>query len=169
MSSISNKYWLSIIALLLISLVCGGIVLAIKQTRHQPIEISLSTAAMPRHQRDIYIGGSVANPGFYPANEDDTIDALIRAAGLMPDADLNNIKIHVPNTSQSQPPQRISLNQAEVWLLQALPGIGQGKAQAIVDYRNQHGHFRRAEDLLKVAGIGNSTFDSIKGLITVED
>jgi len=50
-----------------------------------------------------------------------------------------------------------------------LPGIGQGKAQAIVDYRNQHGPFRRIEDVLKVEGIGSGTLDKIKNLITVED
>jgi len=87
----------------------------------------------------------------------------------MPDTDLKHIRIHVPEIGKSQPPQRISLNRAEVWLLEALPGIGQGRAQSIADYRNEHGHFRRVEDLLKVEGIGSSTLDKIRDLITVED
>jgi len=140
-----------------------------KQSNHQPVEISLSSATPSKYQGQIYIGGAVANPGFYPVKEDDTVEALIQAAGLIPDADLSGIKVYVPKTGESQPPQKISLNRAEVWLLQALPGIGPSKAQAIVDYRNQHGHFRQIEDLLKVEGIGSSTLDEIKGLIIVEE
>ena len=87
----------------------------------------------------------------------------------MPNADLSHIKIHVPKVSESHPPQKINVNRAEAWLLEALPGIGQGRAQAIVGYRNQHGPFRRTEDLLGVEGIGNSTLDKIRDLITVED
>lgn len=140
-----------------------------KQISRQPVEISLSPATPPQYQGEIYIGGAVANPGFYPVKGGDTIEALVQATGPMPDADLSRIKIYVPKTGEGHPPQRISLNQAEVWLLEALPGIGQGKAQAIVDYRNQYGPFRRIEDLLKVEGIGSSTLDKIKDLITVED
>lgn len=169
MSSHIDRLWLFVVAFLLVSLVCGGIVLAVKQISHQPIEISLSPATPPQHQGEIHIGGAVANPGFYPVKEDDTIEALIQAAGLMPDADLSRIKVYVPKTGESHPPQRINLNRAEAWLLEALPGIGQGKAQAIVNYRSQHGSFRRVEDLLRVEGIGNSTLEKIKDLITVED
>ncbi|GAG37969.1 unnamed protein product, partial [marine sediment metagenome] len=89
--------------------------------------------------------------------------------GPMPDADLSHIKIHVPKVGESRPPQKINVNRAEVWLLEALPGIGQGKAQAIVDYRNQHGPFHRIEDLLGVEGIGSSTLGRIRDLVTVED
>lgn len=169
MSNQLDRYWLFIIAFLLVSLVCGGIVLALKQSSHRPVEISLSSAAPSQYQGEIYIGGAVANPGFYPVGENDPIEVLIQAAGPMSDADLSRIKIYVPKTDETQPAQRISLNLAEVWLLEALPGIGQGKAQAIVDYRNQHGPFRRIEDVLKVEGIGSGTLDKIQNLITVED
>jgi len=169
MSNKLDRYWLFIIIFLLVSLVCGGIVLALKQSSHHPVELSLSSAASFQYQGEIYIGGAVANPGFYPAKEDDTLQTLIQAAGPMSDANLNHIKIYVTHTGESHSPQRISLNLAEAWLLEALPGIGQGKAQAIVDYRNQHGPFRRIEDVLKVEGIGSTTLDKIKNLITVED
>ncbi|MGD0353399.1 MAG: ComEA family DNA-binding protein [Dehalococcoidia bacterium] len=53
--------------------------------------------------------------------------------------------------------------------MDALPGIGPGRAQAIVDYRSQNGPFRRIEDLLNVEGIGESTLDRMRDLITVED
>ncbi|GAI74398.1 unnamed protein product, partial [marine sediment metagenome] len=45
----------------------------------QPIEISIPTAQ--ELQGKIYIGGAVSNPGFYSLQADDTIDALIQAAG----------------------------------------------------------------------------------------
>jgi len=169
MSNILDKLWLFIVAFLLVSLVCGGTVLAIKQSTHHPVEISLSPATLPEYQGEIYIGGAVINPGYYPAKEVDTVVALIEAAGFMPDTDMSNIKIYISKTGESHLPQKISLNQAEVWLLEALPGIGQGKAQAIVDYRDQHGHFHKTQDLLNVEGIGSSTLDKIRGLITVED
>ena len=66
-------------------------------------------------------------------------------------------------------PQKININLADAWLFEALPGIGQTKAQAIVEYRNKHGSFRRIEDLLNVTGISKSILDTIKPLITVED
>ncbi len=169
MSSHLDKYWLLIVAFLLISLIAGGAVLAIKQSSHKPIEISLSSTTPSQYKGDIYIDGAVANPGFYPLREGDTIEALIQAAGTTPDADLSHIKIYVPKTKESYPPQKISLNRAEVWLLDALPGIGPDRAQAIADYRNQHGPFKRIEDLLKVDGIGRSTLDRIRDLITLED
>ena len=164
-----DKYWIFIFAFLLASLVCGIIMLVVRQSSYHPVEISLSSATLPQYQGSIYIGGAVANPGFYPAKADDTIEALIQAAGTMPDTDLNHIKLHVPKVGESHPPQQINVNRAEVWLLEALPGIGQGKAQAIVDYRTEHGAFRRIEDLLSVEGIGSSTLDKIRGLITIED
>ncbi|GAH87864.1 unnamed protein product, partial [marine sediment metagenome] len=55
------------------------------------------------------------------------------------------------------------------WLLEALPGIGETRAKAIVDYRNENGEFKRVEDLLQVKGIGQGTFDKIKDYITVSN
>ena len=167
MSSYLNKYWLLIIAFLLVSLISGGILLAFKQSRYKPVEISLSQTAPIQYEGELYIGGSVANPGFYPLRENDTIENLIRAAGLTQDADTDKITIYVPKTGEAPQPQRINLNRAEAWLLDALPGIGADKAQAIVDYRNQHGSFHRIEDLLNVQGIGNTTLKAIRDLISL--
>ncbi|MCK4388321.1 MAG: helix-hairpin-helix domain-containing protein, partial [Dehalococcoidia bacterium] len=58
---------------------------------------------------------------------------------------------------------------AEPWLLETLPGIGEVLAQRIVDYRSENGPFKRIEDLLKVSGIGEATFEKIKDYITVSD
>ncbi len=70
---------------------------------------------------------------------------------------------------EEQSPQKIDINRAEPWLLEALPGIGETLAQRIVDYRDDNGSFKRIEDLLKVSGIGEGTFENIKDFITVSD
>jgi competence protein ComEA len=60
----------------------------------------------------------------------------------------------------------ININTAPANELETLPGIGPTIAQNIVDYRSLHGPFAHIEDIMNVAGIGPSTFDNIKGLIT---
>ncbi len=71
--------------------------------------------------------------------------------------------------SQLSQPQKIDINRAEAWLLEALPGIGPSKAQAIIDYRQQHGGFSDITEIVNVAGIGRTTYENIKDLITVGD
>ena len=61
----------------------------------------------------------------------------------------------------------ININTASLEELDALPGIGPSKAQAIIDYRTMNGNFQALEDIMKVSGIGQATFDDIKGLITI--
>jgi len=62
---------------------------------------------------------------------------------------------------------KININTASVTELQSLPRIGPKVAQRIVDYRTQNGPFKKAEDLMKVRGIGEKIFNQIKDLITV--
>ena len=52
-------------------------------------------------------------------------------------------------------------------MLQALPGIGQGKAALITDYRVKNGPFRGVDDLLKIKGFGISTVDDLRPFVTV--
>ena len=166
-----DKYWIITMAILLASLISGGVILAIKLNNQRPVEISLTSIKSPDYRLEVYIDGAVANPGFYPAKPDDTLADLLQAAGLTPDAHPVQLKLHIPKTDSvsQQQTQKVSLNRAESWLLEALPGIGQGKAQAIVDYRNKHGRFSRIEDVLKVSGISKSILDNIRNLVTVEE
>jgi competence ComEA-like helix-hairpin-helix protein len=63
--------------------------------------------------------------------------------------------------------EKININTASVEDLSTLSGIGEVKAQAIVDYRNLNGLFVLIEDIVKVSGIGTATFNKIKDSITV--
>ena len=66
-------------------------------------------------------------------------------------------------------PQKIDINRAEAWLLEALPGIGPSKAQAIIAYRQQNGGFSDISEILDVEGIGQDIYEDIYNLITVGD
>jgi len=164
-----DRFYLATTIFLVIAVVVGGVMLAVEHYSSQPAEIVLSQAVPAERSGEIHIGGAVANPGLYPLKEGDTIEALLLDAGIEPDADLSHIEIYIPQEGEKQCSQKIDINRAEPWLLEALPGIGETRAQAVVDYRSENGPFKRIEDLLKVKGIGEGTFEKIKDYITVSD
>ena len=165
-----NKYW-TLIAILLVAIIAiGSIVVWSKYSRSQPIEIS--TPSVQELQGEICIGGAVINPGFYPLRAMDRIEDIIQAAGgTSSNADLSELKLklYILEMGEEQEPQKIDINQAKVWLLKALPEIGETLAQRIVEYRQRNGPFRNTNELIKVAGIGTTTYEKIKHLITVAD
>ena len=164
----ANKYWTLITIFLVVIIIIGGVVAWSRYSPSQPVEISIPQSQ--GLQGEIYIGGAVTNPGFYPLKSGDSIGALIQAAGgATSDADLSQLKLYLTQLGDEEPPQKVNLNRAEVWLLEALPGIGKVRAQDIVDYRNQNGHFRNISELTKVKGIGTTTCEQIKHLVTVAD
>jgi len=61
----------------------------------------------------------------------------------------------------------VNINTATEKELSAIPGIGAGKAAAIVQYRQENGNFASIEDIMKVSGIKEGTFEKIKDKITV--
>ena len=148
--------------------IAGSLMAWSRCTPGQPVEISLP----PEDEVDggIVISGAVANPGYYPLTGGDSVEALLRAAGgTTEEADLTGLKLFVPENAQGQQPQRVDLNRAGTWLLEALPGIGPARAQAIVDYRERNGPFRSTDELTRVEGIGTATYERIKALVTVAD
>ena len=62
---------------------------------------------------------------------------------------------------------KISLNTATLDELMTLPGIGEAKAQSIIEYREEVGAFQNIEELKEVSGIGDAIFDQIKENITI--
>ena len=144
----------------------------------------------------VHVAGAVQTPGVYtlPAGAR-VIDGIKAAGGAAPGADLSAInlarpltdgeRVYIPRRGETPPPDaggtgpvssggdggsaggKVNLNTATSAELEALPGIGQVLAQSIVDYRTQHGPFRSVRDLLKVEGIGEKKFDSLKDYVTV--
>lgn len=62
---------------------------------------------------------------------------------------------------------KVSLNTATLDELMTLHGIGESKAQAIIEYREEVGAFQNIEELKEVSGIGDAIFDQIKENITI--
>jgi competence protein ComEA len=142
------------------------------------------------------VEGAVREPGVYtlPAGSR-VIDALRAAGGAGPGADVRSVnlarpiadgeRVYIPRKGEAPPPDasggtggggggnggsgagKVNLNSASESELESLPGIGQVLAQRIVDYRTQHGPFHDVKDLLKVEGIGQKKFDSLKDYVTV--
>jgi competence protein ComEA len=138
----------------------------------------------------VQAAGAVVRPGLYKLTTGARVDDLIRAAGgLAPEADPDRLnlaalladgqKIYVPRVGEEVPvdsaggggtpsaPQLVDLNTASIADLDTLPGIGPATAQAIIDYRAQHGRFRSVDELLNVKGIGQAKLDEVRPLVRV--
>ncbi len=63
---------------------------------------------------------------------------------------------------------KININTATAEELSILKGIGEKKAASIMEYRENHGHFTKIEDIKNVKGIGDKIFEEIKDSITIE-
>ena len=61
----------------------------------------------------------------------------------------------------------ININTADKDLLMKLNGIGEKRANDIIEYRSKH-PFKKIEDIMNIKGIGKKTFENIKNLICVE-
>ena len=141
----------------------------------------------------VQAAGAVQHPGLYRLPPGSRVDDLVTAAGGFAegaDADRLNLaslvvdgqKVYVPRIGEEIPSevapsstasgsttatQPLDLNQATLQQLDALPGIGPATAQAILDYRAQHGRFRSVDDLLNVRGIGDAKLEQVRALVRV--
>lgn len=134
----------------------------------------------------VQISGAVKTPGVYQLPQGSRVyEAIEKAGGLREDAcadELNQARvltdgerIHVntqtEETSEKQEQTedgRININTASVPELTTLTGIGETRAQAIVDYRESNGLFSVPEDIKKVSGIGESTYENIANAIKTD-
>lgn len=65
-------------------------------------------------------------------------------------------------------PTRLNLNRASRDELERLPGVGPSLAERIIEHRERHGPFRRAEHLMVVRGFSARRFRELRHLVTVE-
>lgn len=63
---------------------------------------------------------------------------------------------------------KTNINTADTEELEALPGIGEKTAAAIMEYRDKNGDFAAPEDIMNVKGIGEKKYNDIKDIITTE-
>ena len=140
----------------------------------------------------VYVCGAVNTPGVYSLPEGSRIyEALAAAGGMCAGADqlflnqaeviLDGQQIYVPTEEeaeafssqaavrikQSEDDGRVNLNTATREELMALPGIGEAKADSILNYREEHGGFKTIEELMQIPGIKKGVFEKLKDSITV--
>ncbi|MHC1784793.1 MAG: helix-hairpin-helix domain-containing protein [Anaerolineaceae bacterium] len=143
----------------------------------------------------VHITGAVVSPGVYHVPVQSRISDLVEAAGgFSQEADLEvlnlselvsdgqkitipTINTDVPSKSSTQINRNesngtdlvelININTATDSALSSLPGIGPVIAANIIEYRDTHGNFKSPEELMNVKGIGISSFEEIKDLITL--
>lgn len=73
---------------------------------------------------------------------------------------------HTPPSNSKQ--GTVNINTATLEELQTIKGIGKKKAEAILQYRKEHGAFRTKEDLLQVKGIGKKALEAIESQVTFQ-
>jgi len=123
-------------------------------------------------------------------------DALDAAGGPTDEADLDAVnlavelqdqqKVHLPSQGEASAPAVLSggvsssaedgkagglvnINTASAAELETLPRVGPERAREIINYRETNGPFQTIEEIQNVTGIGPSTFEGLRDLITVGD
>lgn len=138
------------------------------------------------------IKGAVKNPGVYQMKVGDRVkDALEAAGGLTEEADSQKVNlakrledqmvIVVPKVgeeaeeipagetrNEATKEGKVNINTATVEELKTLKGVGEKKAEAIIEYRKKNGSFKTKEDLMKVRGIGKKLFESFEERIVTQ-
>jgi competence protein ComEA len=64
------------------------------------------------------------------------------------------------------PAHTVNLNTASAGELEALPGIGEARAKAIVAVREKRGGFKSVDELSEVKGLGKAALDKLRPLVT---
>ena len=142
--------------LLILIIVILTVVVSVRQNASNEIDLGAAketdkVSAEETSEKEYYvdISGEVKKPGVYKVKKKTRLVFLIdKAGGLTGKADLD------------------AINQASAEELTSIPGVGTVIAQRIVEYRNG-ARFNSIEDIKNVKGIGDATFEKMKGSITV--
>ncbi len=141
----------------------------------------------------VYVCGAVNAPGVYELKKDARVfEAIGLAGGMTEEAAAEAVnqarpvadgeQIYVPTvretemqgvgvedivTGNADESGKVNINTAGKEELMTLTGIGEAKAQSILDYREEHGQFGSIEDLMLIEGIKEGVFNKIKEDITI--
>ena len=128
-----------------------------------------------KHTKDtikVYVQGEVKENLSIELEKYSTLEKLLDCVEFTEYADIENLNplmvlkdqdvIVIPRKSEIV---KISINYATFEELLQIPGIGESKALKIIDYRNTFGLFQTLEDLMKIQGIKQKTFDKLKEYI----
>lgn len=86
----------------------------------------------------------------------------------LPEGQGKNDQLEAMGTIEStDEDEKINLNTADLTKLQQIPGIGEKKAQEIIQYRQENGSFKAIEELQEISGIGQKTVEKIKNFVTI--
>ena len=163
-----NRYWVIAIVSLIAVIIVTVFVIRSRYRPSLPIEILLPP--QQEIQGNIDISGAVTNPGIYQFSGGDTIGVLIQSAGgVTSNGKPDSLALNIPDVNASGDTEKVNINHAEAWLMEALPGIGPAKAKAIIEYRQKNGFFRNVDELTKVNGISAALLEQINPLVTVTD
>lgn len=97
----------------------------------------------------------------------ETVDQTCVCPKIGNDACIKEAITNQQSPNETPKGSKVSLNHGTIYDFQTLPGIGESKARAIVSYREEHGNFMAIEDIKKVSGIGDATFEKIKHNLTL--
>lgn len=128
---------------------------------------------------NVEVVGEVNDPGeVRVAKGSKVYDAIYAAGGITEYADVSKIKtdIAVKENARIIVPRiggnsgiQVNINTADANELISIPGIGETLANNIIAYRTQNGNFATPEDIVKVKGIGEKTYEKIKKYIITEE
>ncbi len=135
----------------------------------------------------VYVCGAVERPGMVELPEGSRgWDGVQAAGGMREDADWDSVnlaalladgeRLYIPTLEEGEALRQqeearesglVNINTADSGALCTLPGIGESRAADIIAYREENGAFISLEDLMKVPGIKESTYEKLKNLITI--
>ncbi|WP_033664261.1 MULTISPECIES: helix-hairpin-helix domain-containing protein [Bacillus cereus group] len=135
----------------------------------------------------IDVKGAVHREGVYELGMGARVkEGIEKAGGFLPEADRTKVNLaqimqdqmllYVPKKGEqvqgtnpsSEQEGKIQINAASKEQLEKITGIGPRKAENIMKYREEHGPFRKMEDLLEVDGIGEKSLEKIKDKIIIQ-
>jgi competence protein ComEA len=175
-----ERYRWAVVVLLAVPLAVGiGVLIGQRTGDPAPLVIEPGTVAPGELQ--VYVTGAVNAPGVYPLSDGARwIDALAAAGGAAAEADLTRVNQAkraldedqiVPAAvagAASTPGTLVNINTADSDDLQSLPGIGEVRAQEIIQSRTVDGAFVQVEDLVLRRLVPESVFEEIATMIVVE-